>query len=106
MEVLQLHDVFTWKNHTLFQNLHQRLCESSSFITHHRNSGRYRSVLTPDTKNRIVRIIEENPGTSVRRIFDAIGIGTTLVWRMLHEQLLYPYHIQRVQALTLPDKQE
>ncbi|XP_026828181.1 uncharacterized protein LOC113562592 [Ooceraea biroi] len=92
-------------SHTLFKNLHHRLCKSDSFKTRHQNSGRPRSVSTPNTENRILRIVEENPGTSVRRISDAVGISTTLIWRTLHEQLLYPYHIQRVQALTPSDYQ-
>nr|KAF7415999.1 hypothetical protein H0235_012591 [Vespula pensylvanica] len=43
---------------------------------------------------------EENPRISVRKISDVVRIGTILVWRILHEQLLYPYHIQRVQVLS------
>jgi hypothetical protein len=45
--------------------------------------------------------VEEDPGTSVRRTAAVDGIGVPLVWRILHE--LYPYHIQRVQALTSPE---
>jgi hypothetical protein len=30
-------------------------------------------------------------------------IGVALAWRILHEQSLYPYHIQRVQAFTPPE---
>jgi hypothetical protein len=51
----------------------------------------------------VLRRIEEDPGTSVRSIAAAEGIGVLLVWRILHEQSLYPYHIQRVQVLTPPD---
>jgi hypothetical protein len=47
---------------------------------------------------RVLRRAEEDPGTSVRRIAAAEGIGVPLAWRTLH-----PYHIQRVQALTPPD---
>jgi hypothetical protein len=52
---------------------------------------------------RVLRRVEDHPGTSVRRIAAAEGIGVPLVWRTVHEQLLHPYHIQRVQALTPPD---
>jgi hypothetical protein len=45
--------------------------------------------------------MEEDPGTSVRRI--AAVEGVPLVLRILHEQSLYPYHIQRVHVLTPPD---
>jgi hypothetical protein len=48
----------------------------------------------------MLRRVEEDSGTSVRRIAAAEGIGASLVWRILHEQSLYPYHIQQVQALT------
>jgi hypothetical protein len=52
---------------------------------------------------RVVRRVKEDPGTSVRRIAAAEGIGALLVWRILHEQSLYLYHIQREQVLTPPD---
>jgi hypothetical protein len=52
---------------------------------------------------RILRRVEEDPGTSARRIAAAEVIGVPLVWRILHEQSLYPYHIQRAQVLTPPD---
>jgi hypothetical protein len=52
---------------------------------------------------RVLRRVEEDPRTSVRRIAAAEGIGVPLVWIILQEQSLYPYHIQRVQALTPPD---
>jgi hypothetical protein len=52
---------------------------------------------------RVFRRMEEDPRTSVRRIAAAEGIGVPLLWRILHEQSLYPYHIQLVQALTPPD---
>ena len=31
------------------------------------------------------------------------GINASSVWRILHHQLLYPYHIQRVQTLKNTD---
>jgi hypothetical protein len=51
----------------------------------------------------ILKRVEEDPGTSVRRIAAAEGVGVPLVWIILHEQSLHPYHIQRMQALTPPD---
>jgi hypothetical protein len=40
---------------------------------------------------------------SVRRIAAAEGIGVPLVWIILHEQSLYPYHLHRAQAVTPPN---
>jgi hypothetical protein len=42
---------------------------------------------------RIFRRLEEDPGTSVPRIASTEIIGVPFVWRILHEQSLYPYHI-------------
>ncbi|XP_066261328.1 uncharacterized protein [Euwallacea similis] len=42
----------------------------------------------------------EDQGTSVRRISAAVGISVPLVWKTHHEELLYPYHVQRVQVLN------
>jgi hypothetical protein len=52
---------------------------------------------------RVLRRVEEDPGTSMWRILAAEDIGVALIWRILHEQSRYPYHIQQVQALTPPD---
>jgi hypothetical protein len=87
----------------LFTKLYQRLSEPGSFASWVSDSGRPRSVRIPDMEVRILRRVEEDPGTSVRGIKAAEGIGVPLVWRILHEQSLYPYHIQRVQALTPAD---
>jgi hypothetical protein len=52
---------------------------------------------------RVLGRAEEFSGTSVRRIASAEGISVSLVWRILHEQSLKPYHIQQLQALTPAD---
>jgi hypothetical protein len=48
--------------------------------------------------------MEEDPGTDVQRTDAAKNIGVHLVSRILHEQSLYTYHIQRVQVLTPLDQ--
>jgi hypothetical protein len=90
-------------SHKLFAKLHQRLSKSGSFAPRASDHGRPRSVRTPDMEVRVLRRVEEGPGTSVRRTAAAEGIVIPLVWRILHEQSFYPYHIQRVKALTPPD---
>lgn len=89
----------------LFVRLHQRLRDTGSFGKRSRDSERPRSVSNPDTENAILARVEQNPETSLRRIAAEVGISAPLVWRNLHEQQLYPYHVQRVQALNLPDNQ-
>jgi hypothetical protein len=48
-------------------------------------------------------IAEENSGVSTRQLTSRAGISRDVVMRTLQEQLLYPYHIQRVQALVPED---
>jgi hypothetical protein len=48
--------------------------------------------------------VEKDPRTSVQRIAAAEDISVLLVERILHEQALYPYHIQQVHDLISPDQ--
>lgn len=90
-------------SHNMFTRLHQRLREEGSFRKRAYDTGRSRSVSTPEVQEQILLSVEQNPETSVRRISAQVGISAPLVWKTLHEQLLYPYHIQRVQSLQQPD---
>ena len=47
--------------------------------------------------------VAANPGTSTRRISSAEGVHHSTVWRILHEDRLCPYHLQRVQILKPED---
>lgn len=49
--------------------------------------------------------MEQNPGISTRTIATRLGgnHSNSTVWQVLSEQLLYPYHVQRVQALLPRD---
>lgn len=79
---------------TFIEN-HRKLREYGSFHVRN-NDGRKRFVRTVDVEENILHRIDENPKTSIRVISREIGISHCTVWRILHEQLLYPYHIQRV----------
>ncbi|PSN53359.1 hypothetical protein C0J52_23302 [Blattella germanica] len=56
--------------------------------------GRPRTTRTPYLEQRVLEHVEENPETSVRRISAVEGVAKSVVWNILHEQLLYPYHVQ------------
>jgi len=87
----------------MFTKLHQRLWDTGMFRKNAGDTGRLRSISTPEVEEEILARVQENPGTSVRRIVAQIDISPPLVWRILKEQLFYPYHIQQVQALNPPD---
>lgn len=86
-----------------FSRLDQRLRDHGSFSKSTVDSGRRESVRTPQLEERILDIITRNPGTSTRRIAAAEGVSKCTVWNVLHDQMLYPYHVQRVQGLQPTD---
>ena len=48
--------------------------------------GRTRSQRTLNAEPQILDAVEENPGTSIRRLSAQIGVSTFVVWRTLKEQ--------------------
>jgi hypothetical protein len=77
--------------------IHRRLCERGNFGPRVANRGR------PEVEEDILNVVIETPGTSTRRVSTQVGVAHSTLWRVLREQQLYPYHLQRVQALSLQD---
>lgn len=87
-----------------FTNIHRRLSEYGSF-KHNTSEGRPRTVRTPEVEEAVLHAVEENPATSTRKIGRELNICYKIVWEILRESLLFPYHVQRVQALLPRDFQ-
>lgn len=51
----------------------------------------------------VLDLIAENPETSVRIISDEIGVPKSTVHEVIKEQLLIPFHIQKVHAMSPED---
>jgi hypothetical protein len=82
--------------------VHQRLREHGSFA-HGGRAGRPKS-LTPDVEEMVLQRVAQSPGTSTRMIAAQERVlSRSSVWRILHRQLLYPYHLQRVQGRSAMD---
>ncbi|CAH1966697.1 unnamed protein product [Acanthoscelides obtectus] len=47
--------------------------------------------------------VDENPSTSTRDLAREVQVSKTKVWQTLREEGLYPFHVQRVQALQPDD---
>ena len=45
----------------------------------------------------IVQMVQSSPRASMRRIARRLRIHHSRVWRTLHAEGVYPYHVQRVQ---------
>lgn len=85
-----------------FTNLHRRLHENGSFKKD-AAGGLDRHQRTPEIEEVVLNEIAEHPETSTRKIASNLNVSHQTVWRILKEQQLYPYHIQRVQALLPRD---
>lgn len=90
-------------HHSTFTSIHQRLREFGNFKKRSYDSGRTREVRTEALEEAVLNLIEESPETSTRKIADILHVSHSVVFRILKEQQLYPYHFQRVQALLIRD---
>lgn len=90
-------------NYRTFINSHQHLREYGRFQTPMHDTGRPRQARNPAVDEEILNVIDENPGMSTRQIARHLDVSRSTVWRVLHENMLYPYHIQRVQGLLPRD---
>lgn len=68
-----------------------------------RFSGRQQHVRNLETVENVLERIENSPQTSTRKIAATIGVSHNTVWKILKEEQLHPYHIQRAQELLPTD---
>lgn len=90
-------------HHTIFARLHQRLRENGTFKKQTADCGRPREVRTVQLEEAVLELIAESPETSTRKIANILNVSHFTVFKILKEQQLYPFHIQRVQALLPRD---
>ncbi|KAL3272617.1 hypothetical protein HHI36_014084 [Cryptolaemus montrouzieri] len=86
-----------------FSNIHRRLSETDSFTTNNHLKGATQTMRTPDIEEAVLHCIDLNHHVSTRKIGNQLNISQVLVWRILHNFLLYPFYIQRVQTLLPRD---
>lgn len=90
-------------NRKTFAAVERRIRETGMFAPVSANYGRARTVRTPEVEEEILNRIEENPKLSSRRLGLELGVSKDTVNRVTREQLLHPFHIQRVQDLLPHD---
>ena len=56
-----------------------------------------------DEEEGIVQMVQSSPRASTRRTARRLRVSHTRVWRTLHAEGMYPYHVQRVQYLRPGD---
>lgn len=86
-------------NHQTFANIVRRLRENGSFKKRSFDSGRQRTTRTVETEEQILNRVEDDPKASTRHLGLQVAVPKSIVHDVLKEQLLYPYHVQKVQDL-------
>ncbi|GBM84915.1 hypothetical protein AVEN_23714-1 [Araneus ventricosus] len=87
----------------LFERLHRCLCETGSFVTGMHDTGRCRSVRTPQVVEDILQGVRDRTDIITREVSRAVNVPHSIVWRVLRDEGLHPYHVQKVQALIPAD---
>ncbi|GBM39248.1 hypothetical protein AVEN_43649-1 [Araneus ventricosus] len=87
----------------MFERLHRCLCETGSFVTCMHDTERGRSVRTPQVVADILQGVGDRPDLITREVSRAVNVPHSIVWRVLREEGLHPYHVQKVQALIPVD---
>lgn len=81
-----------------------RLRETGSMLPSYEGRGRQRPPGILDAEEQLLDIVDRNPGVSTRDAARQIGVSRSTVHTIFRDNLLYPYHIQRVQALSENDR--
>ncbi|GBM12274.1 hypothetical protein AVEN_155276-1 [Araneus ventricosus] len=62
----------------MFERLHGCLCETGSFVTGMHDTGRSRSVRTPQVVEDILQEVGDRPDISTREVSSAVNVPTRL----------------------------
>ncbi|GBM06856.1 hypothetical protein AVEN_173609-1 [Araneus ventricosus] len=68
-----------------------------------RDTGRGRSVRTPQVVEDILQGVGVRPDISTREVSRAVNVPHSIVWRVLRDEGLHPYHVQKVQGFIPAD---
>lgn len=74
-----------------------------TFVKKRTDAGRRRTVRTVQLEENILDAVADTPSTSTRKLAAQLNTPKTIIHEVLREQLLYPYHLQKVHELTPED---
>lgn len=82
-------------NHETFVAIYNQLRGTGMFGSFAVNWGRERFIQTPDVEEHVQDNVEENPGVGMRQIAAELHVAQMTIWRVWHEQFLYPYQYRK-----------
>jgi hypothetical protein len=65
--------------------------------------GRERAFRALDMEERVLDHADRDVGVSTRQVEEVLNVTHMTIWRVLHEHLLSPFHLERVQGLMPAD---
>lgn len=83
--------------------LDRRLRETGSVAANNVDRGRPRTRRTPEFEEEVLQMVDDDPGSSTRKIGRLVEVNHTTVHQILADEHLYPYHMTKVQALHPED---
>lgn len=86
-----------------FTAIHNRLREFGTFQINRADTGRDKSIRSVEFEEDVLNKFEENPRTSTRVVASEMNTSNATVWRVLHDEKLYPFHLQKVHSLEPRD---
>lgn len=88
----------------VFSDIHRRLRETGR-VRFNRNEGHATNRRFEGRDERILQAVRENPSISIRRLSLQLNLSTTLIFKVLHQERLHPFHTTTVQEILLADKE-
>uniref|UniRef100_V5I843 Transposable element Tc3 transposase n=1 Tax=Anoplophora glabripennis TaxID=217634 RepID=V5I843_ANOGL len=86
-----------------FSAVERRLRETGKIQPHIEGTGRRPTVRTIYLEDAVLEEFDENRQTSTRKTAMHLNVSHSVVWNIVHDNLLYPFHHRPVQALLEPD---
>lgn len=90
-------------HYSTFIDTHRRIRETGTVEANKRSCGVTRRVRGEENVQEVLDRFADNPSTSTRAICHELNLSQSSVWRIAHEEKLYPFHLQKVMAITAED---
>ncbi|GBL98232.1 hypothetical protein AVEN_174043-1 [Araneus ventricosus] len=86
-----------------FERLHRKLCVTGSFLASRSDAGRARTDGALVVEEDILDVVDDQSSTSARAVARQLHVSHSTTRRVLKDERLHSYPVQRVQELTQRD---
>ncbi|XP_074039498.1 uncharacterized protein [Leptinotarsa decemlineata] len=86
-----------------FERVDRSLRETGTVLPKRGGEGAPRTVRTVVLEENILEAVADDPSMSIRNISEHFHTSKSTIHRIIREQLLHPFHIQKVHAMTPQD---